>query len=353
MGTGIKKKYYIVIIIIAIIATFEIILRSFYSDELSLRNRPMVYKYDPVVNYTYIPDTFFKKGNEYFYINKQGFIGPDFEIQTPDSFRIAIVGASGVAGSINLKSYHSFCPALQKKFNENGQKVKIMNCGTDGDRRSLDNFKMISYKIIGLKPDMILMEYDLPFSTNHTIRECYKGYFLEYPSYKKETLDDGKIMVNNLIRYKKGVDFLYHSFCIRGVVRIYKNYTSSQRKKYEVSKDLLTRYIELYEYKNCECIGKQIPVKYSMEETIEMVNMLRDNLKKENIAFYLFQYGKNKELISISKDNNLPLISLNTFFDREDFFKKDIHLNESGCNKVAQSFYEKLTKYELIPENFN
>lgn len=348
-----KKKHLIVLIIVGITVVFEIILRNFYSEELSLRaDRPMVYKFDSIVNYTYIPDTIFRKGEKYFYINKQGFIGSDFGMSTPDSFRIAIVGSSGVAGSINLKSYHSFCLALQKKMNENGQKVKIMNCGVDGDRRSFDTFNMIRYKIMELKPDMILLEYDLPFCTNNTIRECYKGYFLEYPSYNKETFEDGKRMVDNLTRYKKGIDVLYYSYCIRAIVRIYKNYTSSQRKKYKVPKDLLTRYIELYEYKNCECIAKHLPTQYPLDKSTEMVNILRDNLRDKNITFFLFQYEKNNDVISIAKDNNIPLISLDTSFDIGDYFNKDAHLNDSGCQKIANNFYTILMKHKLIPENF-
>ncbi|MCD8262981.1 MAG: hypothetical protein LUD02_01535 [Tannerellaceae bacterium] len=102
---------------------------------------------DSVLFYVYKPNFDFKVGNKIVHTNKDGYIGEDFGEKTENKFRIAFVGSCGVAGSLHQPEYYSFCPILQQLFTQANSQVEILNCGIDGDYRSLELFKSIDYKV--------------------------------------------------------------------------------------------------------------------------------------------------------------------------------------------------------------
>jgi hypothetical protein len=336
-----KKKMLLIIILLLIVT--EVMLRLFYSDKWKVAYRPLLYRSVPVVNYGYIQDTCFSLSGKTHCINKQGFIGVDFEKKTSGMFRIAVVGSSGVAGSINLYSYYSFCPMLQKKFEDNNMNVQILNCGIDGSGRTLELFESIRYQIMNFNPDMILLEYGMPFETFSIVRENYNGYIVEYTKHDMAAKTRVEKMIDQLNVYKPGLDCLYHSYIIRGLARIYK--------KQAEFKTQLWRYLELYEARVL-MLGVFKQTGFDMEQSISMIQELKEELAKKNIQFFLFQYGNDKNKIQVAKEDRLPLISLNLSFEQSDFFPKDSHWNEAGCKKVANRFYDLIKKHELIPKSF-
>lgn len=336
-----KKKIFFILLIGAITVT-ELILHLFYSERFEVAYRPVVYRRLPVVNYGYVPDTTFTLFGKTHYINKQGFLGKDFSEKSQDTFRIAIVGSSSVAGSINLKAYYSFCPILEQKFAARHAKVQVLNCGIDGNERDTELFNSIRYQVMGFHPDMIFLEFDLPFYSSNAVRENYKGYVITYPAPDKEGKEFCQGMVDNLVTYKKGVDLLYHSYIVQSVARWYC-------RKYQTK---LTWYINLYQSKFF-IYGDFIPFEFSMDASVKMVQALKTELDEAGIKFFLFQPSMSSPIIYTAKTNHLPLLSLGVSFEENDHFPGDTHWNENGCEKVANRFYELILKYKLIPEAYS
>jgi hypothetical protein len=356
-----KKSFIILSAIILSTAIVETVLREYYSVQLTFPDRPMIYRADSMINYSYIPDTFFIANGEKKYINKQGFIDGDFGKKTSDSYRIAFTGVCGVAGPLGASEYNNFCAPLQRIFRENGEPVRTLNCGIDGGMISLEIFNLIKYRIIDFDPDMILWEYRLPFFTYGLIRTCYRGRLIEYPRQDPQTLETGKRMVDRLLKYKKWIDFAYSSYIFRATVRLYKNLFDGcmvdcqlQGFAKKTFHQKLRRYIELYEFKKVELVYMFDShwTEYTMEESILMLQELNRTLQKKGIRFFMYQYGKDSDIINLAKENELPLISLNIAFTDDDFLPEKGHWNRSGYQKVAEQFYKLIMKYELIPDSY-
>ena len=337
------KKYLkrtVFIIVIFAIVIIEISLRLFYKQELSIRDdRDSIFLEDSVLFYIYRPNKNFIVGGITHQINSHGYIGHEILPKSPDTFRIAIVGACGVAGSVHQPSYFSFCPMLQQHFKDNGLKVEVLNCGIDGQGRSLTLYRSIEYKVLQFEPDMILLEYDLPFYTDNATREDYRGYKLTYPKTDPDALVREKKMVDNLYKYEKWITFFCNSYIIRATARFYM-FRAHNHFSY---------HIVLYHGKGIS-LGDWKGVTFSMEESAKKMNSLKDKLASRGIQFFLFQYTKDTSRIQTAKEYQLPLISLNTNFEENDFFYKDDHWNENGCQKIADRFFELIIKYQLIHE---
>jgi hypothetical protein len=337
----IKKRIFLIIFILIVLT--ETVLHLFYSDEFDIAYRPVVYRSLPEVNYGYVPDTCFRLFGKTHRINSHGFLGEDFGEKTADTFRIAVIGSSTVAGSINLNAYYSFCSLLQKKFDEANIKVQILNCGVDGGGRSLELFRSIRHQVAAFSPDIILLEYFLPFETWGLIRENYNGYIVGYPSHDMKGKEDVKKMIDNLNTYRSVIDLLYHSFIVRSIIRFHFKIPKLRTR--------LSWYIELYE-KKIQVLGDFIRTEYTIEESVDMIQDVKDELEKSDIRFFLFQYGKDDAVIRTTKSYKLQLISLGVSFSEKDYFHKDEHWNELGCQKIADRLYEMLLKYQLIPKRY-
>jgi hypothetical protein len=116
----------------------------------------------------------------------------------------------------------------------------------------------------------------------------------------------------------------------------------------------LRRYIELYEFKKVELVYMFDShwTEYTMEESVAMLQELNRALQKKGIRFFMYQYGKDRNIINLAKENGLPLVSLNIAFTDDDFLPEKGHWNRNGYQKVAEQFYELIMKYELIPESY-
>lgn len=337
-----KQKRLISLLTLGFILITEIILRLFWSQELSIRNqRDDIFEDDSVLFYTYKPHKKFTVGSTTLQINKEGYIGSEISPKSPDTFRIAIIGACEVAGSVHQPEYYSFVPMLQTHFSDQGDKVEILNCGIDGDQRSLEHYLSVEYKVLSFQPDLIFLQYGLPFYTQYARRVNYRNYKLSYPLNDPEALTFTSHMVDNLYRNEKWIELICHSYIIRGLLNLYRHRVN----------DDFALYIWLYQDKNLG-LGKFRGKQYTMKESVTMIHNLKKRLEEKDISLFLFQFGKDKDILLQAKENRLPLLSLDTPFCDEDYFYKDGHWNDSGCHKIATRFYNLLIKYDLIPSKY-
>lgn len=337
-----KQKTLFWLILLDCMLIAEIILRMFWSKELYIRTyRDDIFQDDSVLFYTYKPDKEVKVGSTTVHMNKQGYIGQDITPKSPDTFRIAMIGACEVAGSVHQPEYYSYVPLLQDLYFRQGDKVEILNCGIDGDQRTLEHYRSVEYKVADFQPDIIFLQYGLPFYTQYARRVNYRNYKLSYPLNDPEALAYTKQMVDNLYRHEWWIKLICHSYIIRGCLNLYRHRID----------DTFTLYIWLYQDRNLS-LGKFKGKQYSMEESVKMVHELKDRLQEKNISLFLFQFGNDKDIIAQAKENKLPLLTLDTQFSEDDFFYKDGHWNKNGCQKIAARFYKLLNKYHLIPANY-
>lgn len=336
------KKRIILAIVVLIVIT-EIILRLGFRKDLDFTGTPTVYQYDPILNYVYIPDSKFVKNGEEIWINKQGFIGPDFLEKDSNNYRIAIIGSSWVSGPNHLLEYYSFPPVLEKICNENGYQVQVLNCGVDGGERSNQLLKSIKYQILEFAPDMILFESNnFPLYDSNIVRETYRGVNIFYPYNNVESKEDVKKQVNGFLKYRELIRIIHLSYILRVGIKFYMRYDLQNRATY---------YIRAHQ-SNCWHSWGNEQNELPMEQSVKLILDMKEALSSQNISFFLFQYHKNSDIISIARKNKLPLISLNNSFTTDDHYYKDGHLNQNGCEKVAKEIFRVLKENKLIPDKY-
>lgn len=336
-----KKKVLLISIFLVFIA--EVSLKLFFSKDLDFVGTPLVYQFDSVVNYSYIPSSKFTRKGEDIFINKQGFIGNDFSVRDSNSFRIVVIGCSSVSGPNHLLEYHSFPPIIEKKFKENHYKVEVLNCGVDGFGRSVQLLQSIPYQILAFDPDLVLFECDLPMHNSNISREAYRGVNIFYPCDNIESREDVKTYVDDFLKYRGFIHILHSSYIMRVAIKLYMKLDFQNYATY---------YIRAYQ-SNCWHSWGNEQLAITMEESIYLIQQIKENLLSRNISFFLFQYHKELDIIQVAKQHNLPLISLDIDFTPEDYYYKDGHWNGNGCEKIAEKFFRLFYKYKLIPPKYH
>lgn len=334
-----KKNIFIICLLLLTTVSTELYFRIFWKDSLPERSpRPLIYQYDSVTNYRYLPNFSFALNGKIFHVNSLGYIGKELDEKSPKNYRIAIVGSSEVAGSVNLPRYTSFCDDLQQIFDDSGYRVEVVNCGIDGSNRSYELFLSVRQHVIQTKPDLILFLSDIPFNTNNIIRECYGDNIINYVRGDLQMKRDIQQKVDQLNRVRPFIDICYHSYIFRAICKGYiRNFHETNLG------DLLWAYI----FRIYWC-RQDLESKLSIDETCLAIDELRTELTRENIKFFLFSIYDDQEQMELARQNKLPFLNLRMKMLPEDYFPEDIHLNESGCRKVAEKFYFMLTRYNIV-----
>jgi len=336
-----KLKFLIGIIFLVIF--IEVFLRFNYSDEMRIGEiQNSIFQEDSVMFYTYKPNITFEVAGKLINTNRDGYIGPEIQPKSNQTYRIAIIGACSVAGSVHQPEYHSFCPLLEDLLKAD-YNIEVINCGIDGDNRSWELFKSIEYKVLAFEPDIILLEYGLPFSSGNAGRETYRGYKFNYSKHDDKWRIRGREMIDNVYKHEWWIKIISQSYIARAVLRKTGAYLNNE----------FSRYVELYQRKKVTVTGGWRGLKFTMEESRDFIESLRLKLNQSNINIFLYQYNKNQDYINFCKLNKLPLISLGLTTTLEDFFPKDGHFNENGCKKIANKFYEIIKRNELIPTEYH
>lgn len=339
-----KKKVYWIMGVFAFLFVFmEIFLRVFYKEELAVKlNAEDIFENDSVLLYTYKPNYIFNVADRKLSVNQDGYLGEDFIPKKDSAFRIALVGACGVAGSVHQSEYYNYADELQKLFNDNNYNVRVLNCGIDGHGRTLEHYLSIEYKVTAFEPDIILLEYGLPLYSQNAKRENYRDYKISYPKTDPASRERLRLMVDTLYQNEWWIKPIIKSYIARSVFHVYKN-CSSKRLGY---------YIFMYKQKSFS-IGKWKPLTYTMEESANMIDSLKNRLLAQGIKLFLLEYSVNPEAYTFSKERRLPLISLNIEFNKDDYFVSDMHWNGVGSKKIADRLFDLIVKHHLVPEKYS
>ncbi len=339
-----KKILIVSLLIISVIFLgIEIIGRLFFKDILHIPIKPNMYQPDSVVNYIYQPnlDYLYKPTGTKYHFNNLGFMGEDFPEKDEHKFRIAFIGDSFTSGVIYFDYYTSFCEELQHLFDENGYHVEILNCSIDGSDRGYDNYKMIHYKVVDLKPDMILLSYELPLMTQNLVREVYKDYRISYHQGNDSLRTSYINIVDRVISMERFFDIIYPLYTtklfFRRIRKWNKRHDWSVITQVYAAKQITTFYEDW------------VIEKFSMEESVQMILSTKNELTQDSIRFFLYTIARDQEAVEIAKQYQLPLISLNIELTEEERFPKDKHANKRGNQKIAARFYALLTKHALVP----
>lgn len=330
-------------LLLSVLIGAEIYLRINYKDRLPAGSkRPLVYEADSLAGYRYIPGSVFEINDQVVKINELGFIGEELPPKSPDKFRIAIVGPSSVAGSINKIRYVSFCDYLQDLFDENHYSVEVVNCGVDGAHRIYELFMSVERDVLKIAPDLLLFSYCMPLYTNNMARECYGGVIMNYGKGDFQERGGQMKKIDKFNRQKPFLDLLYNSYIIRAAFKWYMN-----KKPFSATTATINIYHDISTY------GKNISNGFSMSKTCQVFKELQHEMDQRGGKFFLFSLGYDPKMVRYCHNHGLPCISLSDVeLTEEDVFYNDIHMNESGAAKVAENFYNIITKYDLIEPKY-
>lgn len=342
-------KFFLVLLSLFLI--IEIIARIFFHETLTNAAwRPAVYYPDSVVNYTYIPNYDFIRGNKKLHFNKDGFIGPDFPPKNDTIFRIIVMGDSWTSGALHSIYYSTFARELAHIFHTKGYRVEILNCGIDGKNKGYDFFKLIPYKIAGLQPDMILMSSSLPLQSDNIVRETYRGYLMTYPKGQEDSIRTREMKtIDNLNQIKPFIDAVYPLYITKILAKLIYLFESEKPC-------CIMDYSLLYQtgviskhYRDSSAMTI-----LSMEESAYKIKHLQDSLRKMNISFYLYNILLKNSDFQVAKAYNLPYMNLKMDLSESagEILPFDGHPTKLGNFLIAHRFFELLTNYHIIPKKY-
>lgn len=325
----INKKIILIVLLIpgAVILITEIFLRISCKQKLS-KWQCMQYILDPILGYRYYPDTTFVFSNNAFSnecrTNSFGFPGENFSMDKKfDIYRIMIVGTSDETGFCS-DGPHSHASLLNDLFTNNKYPIEVINCSTDGQRRTLRNIELIKNECFQYQPDLILLRNEiLPFEDGYITNNEIK-------------LNDSIIFVKNNARDStlSSIGFI--------------NFNLSQIDK-SVEKCFLKLYLSELN------IGSDFikDHKYTMDETAKMYKDLQTFLHQNQIQFFLYDtYETPKKYDKSFQRRDINYFSLNIPSRKEySFGVLDGHSTQLGNRIVADSLLKKLTS-TIIPEQY-
>lgn len=317
----------------------EVALRLYAQGKVDeLVKIPLVYRPDSLLGYRYVPGSDFRLGKDTVHINRYGYIGPE-PARRKDRFRLAIVGDSHVSGPLHRKEYRSYCAALQREFDREGYRVEVLNCGVDGANRSLELLRSVEGDVMALEPDLVLLEYGLPLSSDRMTRECYGGYVLCYERDSLRARDGLRERVDRMNRVRPALEPLLHTYIFLCLARKYRH----KWPESEVSRT----YIRLLEKGSLYVPGKVCSL--SMEESAARVDSVRRRLARRGTAFFLLNSRNRPDARDTARIYGLPLVSPAPGLEKTDYYNVDNHLNGTGCEKLARALFRILTAGGLVP----
>jgi hypothetical protein len=343
------KIKYLTFLLFALFCCSEIYLRIFKAENMVLHQYPKVYRFDPDVGYTGIPNMhgYIRRPSisKHFVLNNFGYYGPDFSLTPSDSiFRIVVVGSSVVQG-VWANQKESFVSLLNDKFKLNKFKVEVINCGISGGDRVFQNIKLTKKISRDFKPNLILFELFLPFNSGNYYRDTYKDYSILFTGDNLKEIKHSRFIAQKKVDLLKKHDFITHladySYLIRflyrgssatyGITYCWKAYA-------ENSADTWLYYTP----------SKQI--KLNTDESLREMSKLGTYLNNKNCKLVTFEYG------SLSFDKNFikkfSNISLNLPLNRTEYqHELDDHPNHQGDVIIAESLF-KVLKRQFIPDIF-
>jgi hypothetical protein len=307
-----------------------------------------MYGLDSVTHYRYIPGDYKISRKERIHVNQMGFIGEEIAPKCDSIFRIAIAGASETSGSVDFSVYTSFPRELHRKFTEEKWNVEVINCGLDGSR-GYDTYRMLENRVMPLEPDLILMNYSLPFFTINGARETYRDFTLVY--LRDDTLCRRLAMERvdqyyDKIHYINVIYILNNSYMMRVPLKfLLKHYRDWLPEKDPSDRNMTIKsWVYMITERNV-LWQRPYELAFTEEESFEMIKNMQQKLKNRNISFFLFAENDSGEKKRAAAENRLPLISINVAYEEDDYLYHDGHKNKKGTRKMAARLYEILTRH--------
>jgi hypothetical protein len=333
------------------ILSLEVVFRIIRKEQWVKHTYPKIYVADTICGYKGVPNI---EGHiqrpsidKYFRLNNQGFYGPDFSKQKPDSiYRIIITGSSWVEG-IWSNHKESFPFKLHKLFKKNGYNVEVINCAISGNDRDLQNINLIEHYLINYEPDLILHEGRTQIKTGNFHRDKYKDYSILFAGDNMEEKAHSRFIaereVDRIHQLKLFTDFWDISYLLRFIVR------RSDIKRIPSFANCLQIYIE----NKAESWNYSRFKTYNFSESIDILNRLNQRLKIYSCKLILFEYNSSqKKKIFMNKDKiEFSYIFLNISGNGLSH-EYDGHPNEKAHEKTAHQLYNKLSQY-FIPPKFS
>ncbi|TBO44306.1 hypothetical protein [Pedobacter kyonggii] len=330
----------------------EVFLRFSFHEQLKDRIYPLIYQPDSLIDYRFIPNTHSKISGagislKDVYINSKGYSFKEFKSKKQlGVYRIIIVGASS-SGNIYMNGRQNYSDKLQKSFDKMGCKVEIINCSIDGSGRQKANLDLINTEILQFDPDLIILEFSLPFMSKNLSRAVYKDYVIEYEANSERSREFGIQIVDYLNTHKYLTCFYDASYLVRLLCKYYIENNDN---------DIIMRRMEAYKTKiiRPDPIGvKRAYVCYPISTTMKLLKETRDNVAVHNCKLLLMnsviKLDKNNPVDNELKDS-LDKNRFEYFFPGLEF--KDIHkslpdhhLNEKGHEMIAKALYIRLKNY--------
>ena len=350
MKRTLKLLRYIPLLCFVGILAFEVTFRIIRKEQWVKHVYPKVYSPDTICGYKGIP---FIKGEikrpsiaKSFQLNNQGFYGPDFTVQKPDSiFRIIVTGTSGVEG-IWANHIESFPFKLNQIFQKGGCRVEVLNCAISGSERDYQNLRLIEEYLLQYNPDIILYEGRIEIIKGNYYRDTYNGYSILFTGNNQEEREHSRNIVRNKVTRVDALRLFTDIWDISYLLRFYGRRADSQRLP------SLAHCLGVYVNNKAESWQYSQFKSFNFNESLALLNKLDSTLERHNCKLILFDYYKNNRAMIFKNKHKIDFSYIFLNLSEIDLgHEYDEHFNEKADGEIAQQLYDKLYN-NFIPESF-
>jgi hypothetical protein len=323
---------------LAALVAVEVYLRVRYRTLLWVRIYPQVYVPDEDLAYRYIPNS---EGeiriagiHRRFKTNNQGFHASDFQLEKPPgTYRIAVVGASNTTGIWMNGESKNYCQMLEDMLRASGRPVEVMNFGIDGRYRAVHEMRLIEKDIALYRPDLVLVDLDIPFVYGFFRRAIYAGYVMIYNPETELSRKWCEVQIDHIRRYRFLPVFYYASYIVRAAVRYYMNHRQNMRSLW------LTAFVE-----NRIQAPDVTLLPLSLKRSVEALQATRDKLAAQGCDLVIFQHAPNLYYRQVTMKYELSYIELDVPPIPEYVHDLDGHYRYEGHVQVARQLFDQLMK---------
>jgi hypothetical protein len=325
-----------------LIAGAEIYLRIRYRQLLWMRVYPQVYLPDHDLGYRYRPNTVGEIRipgiHRRFRINNRGFHARDYNAEKPPGiFRIALVGTSNTTGIWMNGQGKNFSEMLEERLRAAGYKVEVMNFGIDGRFRAVYEMRILETDVADYRPDLVLLDVDLPFVTGSFMRAVYKSYVMIYNPESPLSRKWCEHWIDEVSRYRFLAILYRLSYIVRAATRLYTNRVHSTKAW------LAQIFVE-----NRIQAPDVVLRPYSLKKSVEAIQAARQEIASRGGKLVLFQYFPSLYYQQVTAKYDLPYIELNVPATPTYVHDLDGHYRYEGHVEVARQLFAQLTDRGLV-----
>ena len=347
MKNILKICKYLTLVCFLIVLSLEVVFRIVRKEQWVKHEYPKIYAMDTICGYKGIPNIegYIRRPSisKKFRLNNHGFYGLDFSAQKPDdTYRIIIVGASGVEG-VWANHKEAFPLKLQKLFSKDGVKVEVLNCAVSGNDRDLQNIRLIEYYLLQYNPDLVLYEGRTHISTGNHHRDTYKDYSILFAGDNTGEKTHSRFIAEREVDRIKQLKLFTDLWDLSYIVRFYVRESDTDKIP------SFANCLQIYLSNKAESWNYSHFKTYSFTESIPMLNQLNQVLKDHSCKLILFFYNTEPKKQIVEQREKIKFSSIFLNVSGENLSHKyDEHPNEHAHQIIAKEMFIKL-KY-IIPK---